>query len=59
MSVSIIGTVRLNICTILVRCLYYNDDYLEFLVKIVWRIDQPVKMIDFGCGYGYLGLKLL
>ncbi|GAA0394672.1 class I SAM-dependent methyltransferase [Paenibacillus motobuensis] len=41
------------------RCLYYNDDYLEFLVKIVWKIDRPVKIIDFGCGYGYLGLKFL
>lgn len=31
------------------RCLYYNDDYLEFLVKIVWKIDRAVKIIDFGC----------
>ena len=41
------------------RDLYYNDDYLEFLVKSVWKISKPVHMIDFGCGYGYLGLKLL
>ena len=41
------------------RDLYYNDDYLSFLVNTVWRIDRPVRMIDFGCGYGYLGLKLL
>ncbi|HEY4391851.1 MAG TPA: class I SAM-dependent methyltransferase [Paenibacillus sp.] len=41
------------------RSLYYNDDYLEFLVKTVWGINQPVRIIDFGCGYGYLGLKLL
>lgn len=41
------------------RGLYYNDDYLEFLVKSVWKIDKPVNMIDYGCGYGYLGLKLL
>lgn len=41
------------------RWLYYNDDYLEFLVKTVWKIDKPVDIIDFGCGYGYLGLKIL
>lgn len=41
------------------RSLYYNDDYLEFLVQKVWRINEPVKIADFGCGYGYLGLKLL
>ncbi|MBB6672694.1 class I SAM-dependent methyltransferase [Cohnella nanjingensis] len=41
------------------RKLYYNDDYLQFLVERVWRIDRPVKLIDYGCGYGYLGLKLL
>lgn len=41
------------------RDLYYNDDYLEFLVKYVWKISKPVHIVDFGCGYGYLGLKLL
>lgn len=41
------------------RWLYYNDDYLEFLVQRVWKIENPVDLIDYGCGYGYLGLKLL
>ena len=41
------------------RWLYYNDDYLEFLVQRVWKIDKPVNIIDFGCGFGYLGIKLL
>ncbi|WP_010497458.1 class I SAM-dependent methyltransferase [Paenibacillus elgii] len=41
------------------RCLYYNDDYLEFLVKMVWKINKPVNIIDYGCGFGYLGLKFL
>ncbi|RED66181.1 class I SAM-dependent methyltransferase [Cohnella lupini] len=41
------------------RWLYYNDDYLEFLIHRVWKINEPVKIIDYGCGYGYLGLKLL
>jgi len=41
------------------RELFYNDDYIEFLVRTVWKIKAPVHLIDFGCGYGYLGLKLL
>jgi len=41
------------------RWLYYNDDYLNFLVRDVWKIDSPVNLVDFGCGFGYLGLKLL
>lgn len=41
------------------RDLYYNDDYLEFLVKSVWKIHESVHIVDYGCGYGYLGLKLL
>lgn len=41
------------------RWLYYNDDYLEFLVSKVWKIHKPVNIIDHGCGYGYLGMKLL
>lgn len=39
--------------------LYYNDDYIKFLVETVWQIDKPVHMIDFGCGFGHLGLRLL
>lgn len=30
----------------------WNQDYLEFLVKKVWRLEQPVKLLDCGCGYG-------
>lgn len=41
------------------RWLYYNDDYLEFLVTKVWKINRAVNIVDYGCGYGYLGLKLL
>lgn len=41
------------------RWLYYNDDYLEFLIHRVWKIDQAVHMIEYGCGFGYMGLKLL
>ncbi len=38
---------------------YYNQDYVEFLVKQVWKLDRPVSVLDCGCGYGYLGLLLL
>lgn len=41
------------------RGLYLNDDYLEFLVRQVWRLDRPADVIDLGCGFGYMGLKLL
>jgi len=37
----------------------WNDDYFEFLVRKVWQLNRPIKVIDFGCGYGYLGLKLM
>ena len=37
----------------------WNDDYFEFLVKSVWKLNSPRQIVDFGCGYGYLGMKLL
>lgn len=37
----------------------WNDDYLEFLVQRVWKIDKPVRVVDFGCGLGYMGGLLL
>lgn len=37
----------------------WNDDYFEFLVKTVWKLNRPINIVDFGCGYGYLGMKLL
>ncbi|PHB85476.1 methyltransferase [Bacillus wiedmannii] len=41
------------------RDLYYNADYVRFLVNTVWKINKPVYIVDFGCGYGYLGLLLM
>ena len=42
------------------RVLTHNADYLEFLVSKVWRIDrEPLKIADFGCGYGRLASMLL
>lgn len=28
-------------------------------MKNVWKIDRPITIADFGCGYGVLGMKLL
>lgn len=39
--------------------LYWNDDYFRFLVKEVWNLNKPINILDFGCGYGFLGMKLL
>ncbi len=38
---------------------YWNDDYANFLVSQVWKINKPVSVLDCGCGYGFLGLLLL
>ncbi len=43
----------------LTRRHYHNDDYLRFLVDSVWKLHGPRSLVDFGCGSGYLGLKLL
>ena len=37
----------------------WNSDYMEFLVEKVWKIDQPVKVLDCGCGFGFLGLLIM
>lgn len=39
--------------------LYWNEDYFRFLVKEVWQFRDPVHILDFGCGYGFLGMELL
>lgn len=38
---------------------YWNDDYAQFLISQVWKIDKPISILDCGCGYGFLGLLLL
>ena len=32
----------------------WNSDYMEFLIKKVWKIEKKVDVLDFGCGNGYL-----
>ena len=39
--------------------LQHNDDYLEFLVSRVWGLKEPCRLIEFGCGAGKMGMKLL
>ena len=41
------------------RKYFWNDDYLEFLVRYVWKVEQPVDVIEFRCCDGYLGQQLL
>lgn len=38
---------------------FWNMDYLEFLVKKVWKLTEPVQMLDCCCGFGYMGQVLL
>jgi SAM-dependent methyltransferase len=42
-----------------IRTGWFNTDYIEFLVERVWKINKPVNVLDFGCGFGYVGLLLL
>lgn len=37
----------------------WNEDYMRFLIRDVWRIETPVSVLDCGCGYGALGLWLM
>ena len=37
----------------------WNKDYVQFLIEQVWKIKEAVRVLDCGCGYGFLGLLLL
>ena len=39
--------------------LYHNDDYIQFLVRTVWGLDKRSDVVEFGCGYGRMGLVLM
>jgi SAM-dependent methyltransferase len=42
------------------RSLYHNQDCWRFLVRDVWGIDHtPCSVVDFGCGFGWMGLFLM
>lgn len=38
---------------------FWNEDYLLFLTQKVWKIHNPVQVLDCGCGFGYMGTALL
>ena len=38
---------------------FWNEDYLEFLIKKVWKLTEPVSVLDCGCGCGAFGLAAL
>jgi len=39
--------------------LQHNEDYLDFLVSHVWKLDQACQLAEFGCGSGKMGLQLM
>jgi ubiquinone/menaquinone biosynthesis C-methylase UbiE len=39
--------------------LQHNEDYLEFLVTRVWKLDQICQLAEFGCGSGKMGLQIM
>ncbi len=39
--------------------LQHNEDYLEFLVTRVWKLDQVCQLAEFGCGSGKMGLQFM
>ena len=41
------------------RMTMWNDDYFRFLVKEVWKIGEPVDVLDCGCGFGYMRMMLM
>lgn len=38
---------------------FWNHDYVQFLIEQVWKIDKPVKVLDCGCGFGFLGMLMM
>ncbi len=41
------------------RDTFWNVDYMEHLVNHVWCIHEPVNVLEFGCGYGFLASLLM
>ena len=41
------------------RYRFHNDDYIEFLIQKVWELSKPTRIVDFGCGLGFLGMSLM
>lgn len=41
------------------RTLFWNEDYLRFLVRDVWCLNSPIKVADISCGNGLLADQLM
>ena len=41
------------------RLFFWNDDYLNYLIQEVWRIQEPIDIIEFCCCDGDLGKRIL
>src|SRR5580704_5924805 len=42
------------------RGMYHNADYWRFLLRDVWGVDAaPRRLVDFGCGFGWMGTLLM
>lgn len=41
------------------RKTFWNHDYVRFMIEQVWKINKPVKMLDCGCGFGFLGMLMM
>lgn len=49
------GAEHLQLC----QTLHHNTDYLEFLVTCVWKLERACHLVEFGCGSGVMGLRLM
>lgn len=43
----------------MIRKSMWNEDYILFLIRDVWKIKTPITVLDCGCGYGALGLLIM
>lgn len=41
------------------RRFFWNEEYLLYLVKEVWKIERPVDVVEMHCGNGELGKMLM
>lgn len=37
----------------------WNPDYMNYLVRDVWKINRPVRLLDCGCGFGFLATLIM